>query len=93
MKQIKSFLPLSLGQLVQTPGVMREIDAGSLMACLNRHTNGDWGDLCEDDKNSNDLAVIEGDRVLSSYKLGNKKLWIITEYDRSITTLLLPEEY
>jgi len=61
--------------------------------CLNRHMNGDWGDLCEDDKKANDSALVHGDRLLSSYIVEGKKVWIITESDRSATTILFPYEY
>jgi|TARA_R110000772_G_scaffold266742_1_gene389659 hypothetical protein len=62
---------------------------------LQRHLNGDWGDLCDDDRRQNDVALKSGeDRLLSSYQVtSDLKLWIITERDRSVTTLLLPEEY
>ena len=54
---------------------------------------GDWGDLDEDDKKENEFSVLRHLRILSAYKIGNEKLWIITEADRSITTILLPDEY
>jgi hypothetical protein len=61
---------------------------------LSRHLRGDWGDLCQEDKTENELSLKHGLRLLSSYPVtGTEKLWIITEADRSITTLLLPEEY
>jgi hypothetical protein len=64
-----------------------------LMRCLERHANQDWGDLCAEDKKTNDDAVKHGARVLSCYELRGDKLWIITEADRSVTTLLTPDEY
>ena len=61
---------------------------------LSRHLRGDWGDLCPEDKTENELSLKYGLRLLSSYPItGRGKLWIITEADRSLTTLLLPEEY
>ena len=69
------------------------------MAKLNygqlKHINGDWGDLCKEDKALNDSALANGnDRILSSYTNENDvKIWIITEWDRSVTTILFPEEY
>lgn len=63
---------------------------------LGRHQSGDWGDVSESDKKENELSLKEGFRLLSAYKLpndGGKVLWIITEADRSVTTILLPEEY
>jgi hypothetical protein len=64
-----------------------------VVSCLNKHISGDWGDVCAEDKATNDQALKDGDRVLSAYKVGDVKIWIITEYDRSYTTILLPEEY
>jgi hypothetical protein len=61
---------------------------------LNRHEYGDWGELDEEDIDTNNQALMYGNRLLSAYKtkLG-EKLWVITEADRSVTTLLLPDEY
>ena len=62
---------------------------------MQRHVTGDWGELSEEDRRENELSVKEGFRILSAYKLPRTgvKLWIITEADRSATTLLLPDEY
>jgi hypothetical protein len=60
---------------------------------LARHVTGDWGDLDEHDKRVNDTAVQQGERILSAYGTGANKLWIITEWDRSGTTILRPDEY
>lgn len=61
---------------------------------VDRHLSGDWGDLCEDDKALNDEAVCHGDeRILSAYEKDGRKIWIITESDRSTTTILFPDEY
>jgi hypothetical protein len=61
---------------------------------LLRHRHGDWGDLDPEDRRANERALRLGDRLLSSYRTRlDAKLWIITEWDRSATTLLLPEEY
>lgn len=66
---------------------------------LARHTSFDWGDLCEKDKASNDLALEEGNRLFSSYDIpegimtDHKKVWIITEWNRQCTTILFPSEY
>jgi len=60
---------------------------------LKRHANGDWGDLCQEDIEENELSLKEGFRLLSAYQKGEKKIWIITEADRSATTVLFPEEY
>ena len=85
------------GQLVMTAGVNDLVQRGALnpVPYLRRHLDGDWGDLCDDDRHQNDAALKSGeDRLFSSYRVTNDlKLWIITEWDRSVTTLLLPEEY
>jgi hypothetical protein len=60
---------------------------------LARHATGDWGELCAFDRRQNEVALREGYRVLSSYPVGEERVWLITEADRSVTTILLPEEY
>lgn len=61
---------------------------------LVRHVTGDWGELEEEDKEENERSVEQGFRILSAYKLETGvKVWVITEWDRSVTTLLLPSEY
>ena len=92
------------GPVVMTNGVMMNIIRNpgySIWAniCLERHRHEDWGDICDEDKEMNDESVrIESEggytgSIMSSYENGDDKLWIITESDRSCTTLLLPEEY
>ena len=83
----------SPGQVFKTPGAA-DIPQTVLLAALKRHLSGDWGDVSEDDKQSNDEAVKDGDRILSAYHAPDgTKFWIITESDRSATTFLLPDEY
>jgi len=60
---------------------------------LARHKTGDWGELCAFDRRQNEIALRDGYRVLSSYETMAGRVWIITEADRSVTTILLPEEY
>ena len=88
---------LPLGRLLSTPGVIEAIArAGQNPAeLLIRHRRGDWGDVDAVDAAANTRAAIEGDeRVLSAYTLKDgTRLWVITEVDRSCTTLLLPDEY
>ena len=60
---------------------------------LRRHMSGDWGDLPEEDKRENDQAILNCDRVVSAYNVAGGRVWVITEYDRSATTVLLPSEY
>ena len=85
-----------LGQLVATPGALAALEktGQTPMDFLSRHVRGDWGDLPEEDKAENELSLEKGFRLLSSYRTNaNDKIWIITEADRSHTTLLLPDEY
>ena len=81
-----------LGMIVATPGAIAlRID---LSRYLHRHHCGDWGDLCRDDKQSNEDALIDGNRILSCYKLPEgRNIYIITECDRSSTCVMLCEEY
>ena len=82
------------GRIVATPGALILAEKGeNLTDYLFRHLSGDWGDLCEEDKQENHFSVKNGFRILSAYKTFSGKLWIITEADRSATTFLLPEEY
>ena len=84
----------NLGQLVATPAVLEIVTHEEMMSALSRHLRGDWGDLDADDKQANDDALNEDSRLLSSYlTAGGTKFWIITEADRSATTVLLPSEY
>jgi len=85
-----------LGQIVATPGVLDELARAkqSPQEFLARHASGDWGDLRKGDKNLNDEALENEGRLLSAYLLRNGvRIWVITEADRSATTVLLPEEY
>lgn len=89
----------TLGRCVITPTI-QALDRGHVMACLARHQAGDWGEVCAEDKAANDAAVGDGDRILSVYAKDPKQpfgdgnqLWVITEADRSATTVLLPEDY
>jgi hypothetical protein len=85
-----------LGQVVATPGALTAIEEAGQSAgeLLSRHATGDWGYLSEEDRKENEFSLVHGFRLLSSYCLRNgTKIWIITEADRSSTTLLLPEEY
>jgi hypothetical protein len=84
------------GQIVATPGALALLEEAnkSPIEFLSRHLRGDWGDLCQEDKTENELSLKHGLRLLSSYPVtATEKLWIITEADRSATTLLLPEDY
>jgi hypothetical protein len=85
-----------LGTIVATQGALDLLEEVSLRpeALIQRHVNRDWGDLSAEDIAENELSLREGFRLLSAYRLrGDEKIWVITEADRSATTLLLPSEY
>ena len=87
----------TLGRIVATPGALRALEeAGQTPAeFLDRHVEGDWGEALDDeDKQENEFSVAHGLRILSAYTTrSGQKIWLITEADRSLTTLLLPHEY
>lgn len=87
--------PLSLGKVVATPGALNLLSeiGEHPFDLLARHATGDWGDLCAFDLRQNQIALRDGYRVLSSYDVPAGRIWIITEADRSVTTILLQEEY
>jgi hypothetical protein len=94
MNQHPSSKRFCLGQTVITRGALAELAPADVLTGLFRHSRCDWGDCCPDDKERNDFALEEGTRLFSVYHDQNgKKFWIITEADRSATTILLPEEY
>lgn len=83
-----------LGQVVATPGVLEATTELDRVSALVRHQSGDWGELSDEDTESNNEALQNGFRLLSAYTSeGGVIFWIITEHDRSVTTFLLPEEY
>lgn len=86
----------SLGRTVATPGAISALDAAEEMAAdlLFRHQSGDWGEVPPEDAQANEHSLKHGLRLLSAYTLSTGvKVWIITEADRSVTTILLPSEY
>jgi hypothetical protein len=87
--------PLPLGRVVATPAALKLLTETREhpFELLARHATGDWGELCAFDRRQNELALRDGYRVLSSYETMAGRVWIITEADRSITTILLPEDY
>ena len=95
-KEVTSF---NLGRLVMTRGVNDQIAesepfAKLVIKSLARHHKGDWGNLQEEDRKENELSLREGFRLLSAYESEDlPKIWIITEADRSATTILFPDEY
>ena len=83
-----------LGSLLITSNAQSKLDPASVLEAVHRHSIGDWGELDDEDKAENELSLKEGFRILSSYTDRNgTKFWIITEADRSVTTVLLPEDY
>jgi hypothetical protein len=87
----KSKFPL--GQIVITSNAAAKLDSQAANEGLRRHAAGDWGNVCPDDAAENELSLKEGFRLLSVYGEGEGRFWIITEADRSVTTLLMPEDY
>ena len=86
----------ALGQTFITPGAEAALQIAGQTATefLRRHMSGDWGELSDEDVKENEFSLKEGLRLLSAYQTGKgQKLWIITEADRSATTILLPSEY
>lgn len=85
---------LSLGQIVATRGAIQRLSREVISTALLRHHSCDWGTICEEDWETNDLAREQGERILSAYSdQSGETFWIITEADRSVTTVLLPSEY
>ena len=84
-----------LGSIVATPAAMRFLERAntSPMTLITRHASGDWGDLCKEDVQANENAIAYGGRIFSVYKIGDEKLYCITEADHSSTCLLLACEY
>lgn len=87
-------VPFSMGRTVATPYVLNTVPQSEIFDALRRHQSCDWGDVGPQDKWSNDRAVKGGERLFSVYhSKSGIKFWIITEADRSATTVLLPEDY
>lgn len=82
------------GSVVATMGALQIATEEQIKAILDRHLRGDWGDLDEHDRKANEAALRDGDRLFSSYQITpDTKLWIVTEANRSTTTVMLPEDY
>jgi hypothetical protein len=82
-----------LGQLVVTSNAADRLTPAEIGGGLDRHAGGDWGDLDPEDIAENELALREGFRLFSTYGQGERRFWVITEADRSVTTVLLPDDY
>lgn len=84
----------ALGQVVATSNALSHLNRGDTFRALARHRVGDWGELCPEDRDANEQALVHGGRLFSKYKSEKDIVfWIITEADRSVTTILLPEDY
>ena len=91
-------MEFQIGNTYMTRGINEAAAEDSVFAqevwqSLQRYMLGDWGDMCEADKQSNDEAVETGERILAAYETSRGKIWIITEADRSGTVILFPDEY
>jgi hypothetical protein len=88
-----------VGRVVGTPAALAALEIAGVESCelLDRHASGDWGEVDGHDRRENELSVRKGYRILSVYEVNpsgvSRRVWIITEADRSVTTILLPEEY
>lgn len=82
-----------LGVLVITTNAAHRLATSDISDGLRRHASGDWGDLDPSDAAQNDEALVAGGRLFSAYGAGDGRFWVITEADRSVTTVLLPEDY
>ena len=93
-RQLSAETKFPLGQIVATSGIVAALTEQEIATAISRHAQGDWGDLCEDDCETNELALKQDLRLLSAYIIKpGTKIYVITEWDRSVTTVLLPEEY
>ena len=87
-------MKFNTGKIYATRGAIDTIPQDEIFAALDRHRSGDWGDVCAADRKANEDALREDERLFSVYHTqSGTKFWIITEWDRSATTVLLPEEY
>lgn len=91
-------IEFSLGRVMMTAGVAsfceeNNIEQKELTTLLTRHLTGDWGDLPEEDKQTNDYALQTGERLFSAYNFHGERVYVITERDRTATTILFPDEY
>jgi hypothetical protein len=83
-----------LGKIVSTPNALEQLTQDDILRAIGRHQAGDWGDVSEDDRAQNELALTQGLRLWSVYHAANGlKFWLITEANRSVTTVLMPEDY
>ena len=94
IKVVEKEAKFPLGRMVATSNALSKLTHEDILISLGRHVRGDWGDVCEEDREENELSLKNGFRLMSIYQGTNgTKFWIITEADRSVTTVLLPEDY
>lgn len=94
ISEVRIVPKFSPGQILITANAQEQLSQSDMQTALRRHLAGDWGDCEPEDAAANDLALTEGDRLLSVYHTAaSVKFWIITETDRSATTVLLPDDY
>ena len=92
--QAISVAKFRLGRIVSTPNALDQLTQDDILLAIGRHQAGDWDDVGDDDRQENELTLKEGFRLFSVYhSLSGVKFWVITEADRSVTTVLLPEDY
>jgi hypothetical protein len=83
-----------IGRIVATPTALAKLTQHDILKGIQRHQAGDWGELSEEDKRENTLSLEQGFRLLSAYRAKDgSTFWIITEADRSVTSVLLPKDY
>ena len=94
MNQATALKPFPLGRILITSAVEESIAREEIDAALGRHARGDWGDLCASDAQLNELSLREGGRLFSSFTdRMQTRFYVITESDRSVTTVLVPADY
>ena len=92
--EIHAVAKFRLGRIVATPNVLETITQDDILTAIGRHQSGDWGDVNAEDRQTNDQALVQRTRILSVYHAANgTQFWLITEADRSTTSVLLPEDY
>jgi hypothetical protein len=94
MRNVRRSPGFTPGTIVATPNALEQVPLNEIHPALLRHLCGDWGEVDEEDWHANDRALLTEGRVLSAYRsAAGVQFWIITEADRSVTTVLLPEDY
>jgi hypothetical protein len=82
-----------LGDVVITSNASDQLDFLDVVQGISRHASGDWGEICPEDRQENEGSLQHEGRLMSVYRSGGKRFWIITEWDRSVTTVLMPQDY